>query len=550
MSALLGLASELDARFLPVGEALLELVVTVDAMIAGLDQMRAAFAGGVTDAAVAELASATSSLSKTPERQALRRRHLGELGSIVKRLADLGHELDRLLYALQFYSLNVKIAAGGAAEFVDFADEMNAQLSEGRQQVGGFSSALGALGQQLAGMSDIDRRLESECRKLIPAVPDRLTDTTAALRSQQQRVNAVAGLAEKNAAQIRTAIGAALGAVQIGDSVRQRIEHVAFACELMAPLAAASDPVEQAGFRHLAALCVAQIEALGEEFIRDSSRLLTTIQDLSPATGQLLQNVRGDSSVGSSQELIARLEAGIGESVVLTGHLQQANAELESILGAAISTVSDLSTRIERVRDLGIEVGYMSVNANLRCRRDREISEPVSVIAREIKSHAQLIDAMSGDFIAMSADMTALTRRMAEMEDAERIDVGAALAAALAKLSEVAERNAQGMNKLSIDCDGLAERIGATARNLKDSITVAARLEEVCALLRPHAAAMDCDAPDFTGHPVGVLLARIEGVYTMAQERSVHARFAPAASNLSACAEQPVATLDDDDALF
>lgn len=550
IGALLGIAGALDARFLPVGEAMLALVVSVDSILAGLGEIRTAFAGGETTAAITELLKATQSLSETPVRQERRRSCLAELGGTLKTLNDLRGELDRVLFMLQFYSLNVKIAACGAAEFVDFADEMNAQLSQGRAQLDGVADATRQLQQQLGGMVALDAKLDAECRKLIPKVPDQLAEAAAALRTQQSRVAEVVGVAERSAAGIRAGIGAALGAVQIGDSARQRIEHVAFACELMAALRPDTSVAEREAFGHMAALCLAQIEAISGEFTADAARLLATLEQLQPETVRLLETVRNDQSVTASKALIARLEAGIGESMVLTGHLQQADIELAGILQAIVGTIADLAVRIERVRDLGIEVGYMSVNANLRCRRDRAISEPVSVIAREIKSHSQLIDAMCSDFLALSSALTEVSERISALERGDGLDVRAALAASLAALEDVAARNMQGLSKVSIDCDGLADRLGATAQSLRDSMAVAQRLEDVCVALQPHAQRIDIDEPGFADHPLAAMLERVHGVYTMAQERAVHAGFAPADSRLAETSDQAAPSVDDDDALF
>lgn len=550
IGALLGIAEAMDARFLPVGEAMLALVVSVDSIIAGLGDIRTAFTGEETSAAITELLKATQSLSETPVRQERRRTCLAELGGTLRTLNDLRGELDRVLFMLQFYSLNVKIAAGGAAEFVDFADEMHAQLGQGRAQLDGVADATRQLRHQLAGMGELDAKLDAECRKLIPKVPEQLAEAAAALRTQQSRVAEVVGVAERGAAGIRTGIGAALGAIQIGDSARQRIEHVAFACELMAPLRLDVSEVEREAFGHMAALCLAQIEAISEEFTADAARLLATLEQLQPETVRLLETVRNDQSVTASKALIARLEAGIGESMVLTGHLQQADIELAGILSVIVSTIADLAIRIERVRDLGIEVGYMSVNANLRCRRDRAISEPVSVIAREIKAHSQLIDAMCSEFLDMSNALSEVSMRISSLESNDGIDVRAALSASLAALEEVAARNMQGLSKVSIDCDGLADRLAATAQSLRDSMAVAQGLETVCVGLRLHAQQIETDVPGFAEHPLAALLDRAHSVYTMAQERKVHARFAPAAS---AVADVPVVsarTVDDDDALF
>lgn len=555
IGTLLGMAGELDARFLPVGEALLKLVETVDSVVQGLAAMRTAFSDGQADVAIADLTEATRCLIEAPGIQARRRACLAELGGKVTALSSLSADLDRVLYVLQFYSLNIKIAAGGDAEFVDFADEMNSQLATGREQLAGFAATVGQLLDQLAGMSGVDRKLAVECHKLIPAVPDQLAGAAGELRVQQQRVIAVVDMAEQIAGAIRTRIAQALGAIQIGDSARQRIEHIAFACELMASLAANGTSADREALGHMAALCVAQLDAIGSEFTAEARKLLQTLESLLPDTRRLLESTRNEQSVMSSNVLIARLEAGIGDSAELTSQLQQANADVAALLEFVVATIDGLGTRVERVRDLGIEVGYMSVNANLRCRRDQAISQPVAVIAREIKAHSRLIDEVSGNFVSVSTALVELSGQISGNNDSGSFDVRAALSSSLVRLSEVSERTGEGMVKVTVDCDGIADRLESTAHDLRESIVVAEGLERVCADLRMLAEPVEAGAALGEAHPLPAMLERLHAAYTMVQERTVHSRFVLADTGASAAAAMPpplpsAGLVDDEDALF
>ncbi len=546
---LMGIASNLDRSFLPVGEALLTLIEAVDAVEHGLGDVRAAFADGMADIAAADLTQASAWLVETPALQERRRGCLGELGASVSSLSGLSRDLDRVLHVLQFYSLNIKVAAAGAGEFVDFADEMNRQLGQGREELKAFGATVDQLVRQLASMSSVDQKLLAECRKLIPAVPDLLADAAAKLTGHQRQIIALVDTAEKVAQAIRSHIGQALGAIQISDSARQRIEHVAFACEMIADISDEASPEQREARGHIAALCVAQLGAIEQDFTAEARKLLGTLGDLLPDATRLLESIRQEQSIQSSHALIASLEGGIAESVALTSHLKQANADLDSILASVVATIEGLSARVERVRDLGIEVGYMSVNANLRCRRVPAISQPVAVIAREIKSHSRFIDALSDDFIAMAGSLASISDRISGMENAGGSDVSEMLSSSLASLSGIAVRTGKGLGKVTVDCDGIVARLSETTRNLRESIAVVERLRTVGSELSAITAPMIFDARDLSRHPLPAMLERLRAVYSMAQERAVHARFAPP-GHLAAEPGHAEDMLGDDDALF
>lgn len=546
---LLGIAGNLDTTFLPVGEALLKLVETVDAVAKGLDDVRAAFADGAADGAIADLMMATRRLVETPVLQAKRRSCLADLGANVSSLGGLSRDLDRVLHVLQFYSLNIKIAAAGAAEFVDFADEMNRQLGGGRSALAAFGATVDQLVRQLKSTDTVDQKLAAECRRLIPAVPDRLAAAARQLTDQQRQVIALVGGAEQVARAIRSHVAQALGAIQISDSARQRIEHVAFACEMIAGITDGDAPAELEARGHLAALCVAQIEGIEQDFTTEARKLLKALVGLRPDTMTLLDRIRHDQSVQSSKVLISSLEQGIAESVVLTDHLKQTSNDLDAILASVVATIDGLSARVERVRDLGIEVGYMSVNANLRCRRDAAISQPVAVIAREIKSHSRFIDALGSDFISLASSLKGISEQISGIDDTGSAQVSQLLTASLASLSMVADRTGSGLSKIAVDCDSMMARLDETTHNLNESIAVVERLRTVGEELAAIAAPVAATAIDAASHPLPAMLDRLHACYSMVQERTIHARFAATAP---AAPHEPesLATMDDDSALF
>lgn len=539
------IAGELDACFVPVGKALLTLIETVDSVAHGLSDIRCAIMDDATEQAIDDLGLATKCLLATPALQAHRRKCFAELRTRIAMLNGLSADLDRVLHMLQFYSLNVKIAAGGAAEFVDFADEMRAQLGEGRSQLAHFGSTVSILVKELMTMAVVDQQLAKECDKLIPSVPNQLIAAADSLRQQRVQVARVVEAGEHTARSIKATIGEALAAIQVGDSTRQRIEHVAYVCEQLDAVSELDDHIRQESEAQLAALCVAQIESISSDFINDVRKLLTSLQNLLPNTKRLLETIRNQDSVVESAALVGKLGTNIAESATLTDRLQEANVEAEAILGTVVTTIADLSTRVEHVRDLGIEVGYMSVNANLRCRRERAISQPVSVIAREIKTHSRIIDEISGTFVGVADELAAISRRMSEGEGGGHFDVQESLGKSHAALQQASVRSERGVEKVSLDCDGLADHLASTIINLNESLGTIARLDRVRDTLKPIAEAAQPGDIEDEGHPLHSILGQIYSRYTMAQERVIHARF-------SRTSEAPMQVPSDDldDGLF
>lgn len=104
-----------------------------------------------------------------------------------------------------------------------------------------------------------------------------------------------------------------------------------------------------------------------------------------------------------------------------------------------------------------------------------------------------------------------------------------------------------------MDCDSIMTRLDATTRKLEESIAVVERLrtvgEELAAIAAPVAVAAIKDP----AHPLPAMLERLHACYSMAQERTIHARFAAAETAADPAARDEAEALepfDDDSALF
>lgn len=541
------IAADLDARFLPVGATLAAVISTVDSVVTGLADVERAFGPTEGGKAIGDLLAGAERLAATPDRQAGRGGSLDDLRTRLKALARLGDELDRVIHVLEIYTINVKIAAAGYSDFVGFADEMRAQLGDGRKEVAALAIEIDRLLRGLVRVNSADRQLASECAKVIPAVPDRLIGAAHSVEEHQQRLAAVAADAGRIAAQIRQMIGAALGSIQIGDSARQRIEHVVLGCRLLDERAPASaDGANDAAIAHIARLCIAQLAAIREDFARDAGQLLDTLRKLVPEAYRLLDLARSDVAVADSGSFIGQMEAAVIETVDLTEHMRAADEEAAGTLQSVTDAMETIAAGVMRVQDLGREVGYMSVNANLRCRHLPEINRPVSVIAREIKSNSGLIDDWTNELVTATEALMERSKAVAAIASTEPASVSEALSGALAALRAASAHTASGMGRVNVSAADISGKITDAVSSLEDSIRVVASLESVIADLG--LVVHDASPPADPQSPAWAVMESLKAAYTMACEREVHNRhLLPGMEPCAISQRSSAATVSDDD---
>ena len=554
---LTGIVESIDARFTEVGALLADAVAAIDAIVAALQDGTSVFQEGDAARAVDDLTAAARALCDVTVQVEQRAEEVAHVRQASHSLSGQVEDVQKTLGALQIFGMNVKIAASGMAEFIDFANRMNEKLKAGEVQTGGFHVKLAELEGSLARMKHCDGLLASECRKIVPQVPDRLVENADALRSHQHKLVELAGRISALARSIQGNVAAILGALQVGDMARQRLEHVLTGCTLLEAYLASSkagqDERNEAR-SHMVRLLIAHTEETAADFRRETELLLASLRRLEPETGRLMTLQQRDDGDGDDGRIfLRRLEGGIAEAAAMVAQLQQADRQAEETLRAIVDTVDDLSSRAKHIRELRIDVQQMAINIALKCRRVEAIGRPVTVVANEIRGCSDRLHETCGSISSWVDKLNAVSGRMREQVQAEPDGEGSDLSRSLKAIRESAACTESAMAAAEQKSDGMADMLARTAEALERSIDLGAAINGVATLLA------DCAGPEAAvseraDHPVRMLLDEMARIYTMASERAIHDRFLlpgmVALKGIPASQGLQPAGAEDDDALF
>lgn len=551
----------LDDHFTRIGTTLEHTVEAISAVVGTLGQVSQALGSGTDDGPVANLTLAARRLYRVADQTGERAGQVGRIRQVSRQLGAQIHDMIRTLEALKIYGMNVKIAAGGARDFVDFADLMAQKLDAGKDDAAGFDGRLAELERGLSGMIHSDRQLVGECAKVVPHVPDRLIRDAGALRQHQDQLAGMARATGEIAAAIQSKVATVLGAIQIGDIARQRLEHVLAGCEMLdARLGgrAPSTAGEEATCHHILALLHAQLEETAVDFRRETLVLVASLRDLEPEANRLLAlqaNDRGPSKDSDADaHFLRELEGGIAEATAMIAQLQDADRQAEQTLDLILSTVSDLMARAASIRHLRVDVQLMAINIGLSCRRVEAIGKPMTVIANEIRSHAETLDGAVGHIIAAAGDLEACSLAMrCDTQEGTSNGSGDALAQSLQAIRLGAQRTEQAVATAGRQSDTIATMLRKTRDELEVSLDLAGTIEAIA--VRTADLAGSGSAPDPEAAPaIAEILGTLGAIYTMASERQVHDRFLldgmPTLSNPASSSVNTPLSDDDDDALF
>lgn len=552
--AIAGIAEGLDARFVAAGTALARAYEIVESLIGALESVTNAFEREAADAAVGNMRGTADRLMRLPAIQASRKE---ALVSIQQASAALSHQIDqvnRTLSFLRICGLNIKVAAAGSGDFSGFADTMFVKLDLGEAEMEGLAREIAWLADAVPAMFEVERQLASECAVVIPHIPRKLSDDAVALQQHQvalaERTLRIAEVARH----IRAQVGTALGALQVGDSTRQRLEHLADGLiDIEAFIAGPGDLSPEIAAMiadHAVALISAQAEDTLETFQRESRLLASSLRGIGPSATSLLQlretRSDGGEESGGDGVFLHRLERSVSEVASVTERLREADARSGSLSGLASTTAENLTQRLATVHRITSDVQQMAWNTDLRCYRMGPEGRGLAVVASEIRGFAATLATIATGIAHSFEGLTAAAAVIRGSEQGAAADAGAALATSLDCIRDGGERMRSGLSQLDEGTVSVTAILEETTGRIDCEEDVggplAAIAERLSGLGREAA-----EVPAEGEAALAALLESVAGRYTMAREREVHRAFQPGAEAEEAPGSDIFGFDDDDD---
>ncbi len=517
------MAAGIDGKFVHAGTILMEMLDAVTRIIDELKGITTALDPEHGGNAIRSLLVVADELAGLSSARDARR---GEITAIrdtsVQLRGDLSqaHEVFRVLGV---YGTNLKIAAGGAAEFVVFVDDMSRRLKVGEAEFAGFAATLTSLTDNVTDAERAEWLLDSQCRRVLPHVTEKLARDAESLKQHQEGVAKMAATVGSVAAGVQAKVGIILGSLQIGDTTRQRLEHIVAALQLLNAVCTH----DKEGNRRVAAgtilrLLSAQLQDTLVEFERESELLARTLRDLGPAAAKLVALRQIGEGGAEGRAFLQSLEQGISGANQVTGQLRDTNAAVQRIGGAIGETIGDLEMRLNIIQAIRGEVEHMAINTGLRAQRMGQAGRAIAVIASEIRTYSARFDEAATGITRAIAELGGVGARLRSLAAEGQGDLGATLMEALGYIRGACSLVEQAVGGIGDDAVRIIAMLEVAAGDLGRHLAVSDIIAGVAAGL--FALAEASGQNDAQDGATGELLGQIGSFYTMAREREVHAR--------------------------
>jgi len=520
----------IETKFLKLGEMLSEVVDGIASLLATMDTLTQALSPDTSAATTRQLAATAARLSALPARQDERHQVIGQLAAHRSGLLRSVEDMRRSLAYMRAFTVSIRIAAGGITradqEFDVFAQEMSARVEAGRAEVDGLEACLYALHRELHEAGTQAEPLEERCKAMIPAVPDQLMASAAIIGQHNRQITAATADSMALARDTRKKVARLLGALQIGDITRQRIEHVQEGLSLLAKLDPAIPAEAQARIRTLVRrLLTAELESTEDDFSREAAQVNLGLTGLARDASALLglRDLVYGGDKAQAGGFLSNLEQRIGDAVRLVTEIETADGLTRATSHRVAETARVLSVRLGAVQSIKTDVLFMALNTSLKSSRLGEAGRPLAAIAVELRSQAGQLERIANASAGTLRELTAAAATLAGdvAEGAEGAGAGADLLAATARIHEAGAATERDVAALAAQGEAVLALLTQATERSDLQTDIGAALGQVLRDL-PGETAEAALCTDDIRAPLAAILTRLRATYTMAQERTLH----------------------------
>lgn len=544
--------SRLEERFLIGGDVLGKTVQSVSQMVTTLEEVMKAMDQSNVDMTIADLAETAGNLLALPDAHAQRGKELAGLASVANVMTGHVDDMLTIIRFLRSFTTTVKVTGAGAEGFDAFANEMMNEITEARRQADLFQDTLECLCGGIHFALSANSEVDTAYKQVVPGLAEALTTDARRFGEYHAKMRGVAGELTGLIRDIRSKMGRALSALQVGDITRQRVEHVQTGLALLRrepETGAALPPAEMALYLRLMAL---QADDLLSEFHEGCDTVMAGLAGLAADTKELLalgKNARGSAASGS-EGFLAALEGSVAKARELVSQVEETADRLQTVCNATAVTARDLAMSVDNIQAIETKIQHMAINTSLRCSRMGEAGKPINVVATELRAIAGQMETVSGRLLISLRDLEEKSVALVSSGN-DGTGLGEQLDRALGNISEAGAKISRDLGELAERGDGIARDVARDVANLDFTRDIGTVLDQ-CVLQTEEFAAASCADPGFEVEEPSDALMRLADAlyasYTMARERQVHGLvFAPP---VAAAAPEAAASDEDLDAAF
>ncbi len=543
----------IESTFVAVGARLSEGAVLLNTLSKLFEALPEALQGAEVEEALTHLKAVAESASLLSNTFGQEKADLARLVEVVAAANSPISDLRRTVKMMGIVSVNARVTAAGIVgdsdDFDVFTTDIATLSDSASQTIQEFAQIYRQLTAEVDHAASQRARFESTHANTLSGLASSLAETILAL--DEQRVAALESSAETGrvSRQIVGRIGSAVMSLQVGDSTRQRIEHVESGLAAMAEILAddGMDATEREDvIAVLTNLQQAQLTDIAAAFSQEVEQAEKDLNALASDAGTIMARSRDFQGSGTSKSsAIASLSAQLRAAVSILKDFETERSKLEAVASAVQETVRVLLEHVGAVQDIEANMRLVSLNAAVRCAQLGPRGASLTVIAmqlRELTSETVVAAEAAMNQLDQSTNLAGAFGAAAKGNGAGKVsDLEEQATLALNILAALDTRIASALTRLNTDGPKVTGLLDAAARGLSGQSALAETLDDTALAI---AALTGKPAPSTIPSSLLGVLGQLRRNYTMEAERAIHDQLVP--RDTTGAAEQSEAAVEMD----
>jgi hypothetical protein len=450
-------------------------------------------------------------------------------------LKDILKHIDMITIIARASRIEAASLDGDSGDFLNFTKEASDLANAVQLSIVGCAKEqqqlAGAIAEALKGQSNFERHYRPQ---LLTASKD-LTSACTEIENRQSQSAQLAELARTSTADIGTAVGAAIVALQAGDSTRQRLEHICHALHSaaggIAPIMEAEAATTAASASFVRSLQAAQLNDAIAGFAVDVATIIRSLSVLAADSAAMVE--RGRSLCGAQDKemmsFLAAMKQRLSTALALIAAcgcakmaVDDSIAVLETMLAKFRSAISSLGHTIADITMIGMNAGLKASHLGVRGRAFVVIANELKATADRIAAGEKLLGPAVDGIAAAAVQLKNLRKDEQALQVAE---LEASIVHALGNIEAGNGRLARLLDSLTGESARFETLVVSAKGAMADLGEKFSTLSGVAATLevpRPMSDTLSADEVRAVDGLFDELFVR----YTMVKERDVHRRFA------------------------
>ncbi len=376
----------IEIEFFQMGEKLISGTHLLNETSSAYSQMAGALAGSQFTDLTNLLKQLSEHIVIVDQARHAAQNFLIDLNSLTDQFTDCIQHLNTTVRTLRSFFVTARVTAAVSRNreinLIQFTDQFSQLGTQLDGNVSSFIDAFKSMRSSLGAATDMNEKLGAQHIELLDGIAAEQTDNLKSLESRRVWAESRIAIHDEESNKIREKINRAVGTLQVGDSTRQRVEHVEDALKALIGVE------DRTSLKIALTLAAAQIQGAIEDFDGDIAELVKSVEKLIENTKTLLLRADADSEMllSSGDTALGVIDNSLDRTARMLEQYERGNAARSVAIDQLVNAVSNMLAHIGDFDEIRKSIRLLSLNSTLKAKALNDEGRAFQQVAADLRA--------------------------------------------------------------------------------------------------------------------------------------------------------------------